>query len=97
MDSIFISVLKEFGPFVALVAYYVWRDFLTAKQAVLREGRMTDRIQALEDYQRGELAKMAGEAIRQQAATTSALEQFVETVKTRPCLLHEHSRTSVGR
>lgn len=80
---LFESAIKEFGPLVALIAYYIWRDFLTAKQNVLREARMGERINQLEDFQRGELSDTL-------KTVTKVMADFTVAVKSRPCLLEQN-------
>ena len=42
----FVSLIREFGPWVAAVVFFIWRDFK-------REERLLGRIIILEDQQRG--------------------------------------------
>lgn len=90
MDSLAISILKEFGPVVGLIAYYVWRDFVNAKLSALREARLAERLTFLEDYIRGELVQTIRQATLQSSQVVTALEEFVDAAKTRPCLVSGH-------
>ena len=78
--SFAVGMVKEFGPLIALIFYYIWRDFVTSKQNVLREVRLVDRVTQLEDFQRGELTS----ALRE---VTKTMSEFVAQVDKHPCLL----------
>lgn len=50
MESL-MQAIKEFGPQIGLICFFIWRDFN-------REKSMGARLLRLEEYQRGELENM---------------------------------------
>ena len=38
-------IVKEWGPFIGVILFFIWRDWK-------RECKLTDRVEALETYQR---------------------------------------------
>lgn len=73
-DPAWWALLKQYGPFVALVGFYVWRDWK-------REGRRDDRIDALENEMREvilPLVKDTTKVIAQNTAVMERLERHLE-------------------
>jgi|WetSurMetagenome_2_1015567.scaffolds.fasta_scaffold24663_5 hypothetical protein len=62
-----IDILKEVGPFVAILIFFIWRDWK-------REQRLTEQVEALAAYQRDTLENLVEKTI-------SALTQGSECIK----------------
>tara|TARA_B100000700_G_scaffold327015_1_gene440277 strand:+ start:1802 stop:2047 length:246 start_codon:yes stop_codon:yes gene_type:complete len=74
MDAIFVDVLQEFGIMVALVVFFTWQGWK-------REGRLNDRISALEeDYTSAlkDLVTSCTEVIADNTATMKRLERYLD-------------------
>jgi hypothetical protein len=67
MDFPWAAILKEFGPFVGIIAFFVWRDWR-------REEKLYDRVEKLETYQKDMLENLVEKS-------TSALAQSSECIK----------------
>lgn len=77
-----ISLVSNYGPLAAIVAWFLYRDKDRDKQNLERERRMADRLDAVEDDNRKLVA--------------SALKELTETFKTlynellkRPCFYED--------
>jgi len=86
-----IEILKQFGVPMGLVILFVW-------EGRQREHRMTDRLQLVEDYIRGELREIARQSIEvikeQKHSTeenTATLMNLTRALGQRPCLLNGQS------
>ena len=87
METLLVEVLKLYGPFAALVVYYVWRDFITAKASALREERLLSRLNQIEDFQRKEMSDMVyamNDALKE---NTLANMRLSEAIESKPCLM----------
>jgi len=62
-----VSMLKEFGPLVGVVIFFIWRDWK-------REQHLSKRLEKLEDYYRGTLVHLVERG-------TTALVQNSEVMK----------------
>jgi len=82
----FVEIVRNFGPLVAVMVYFVWRDYVTAQIAIRREQALSVRLSTIEDWQRSELKVLATECTKVIAENSSALRSFVDAVHTRPCL-----------
>jgi uncharacterized membrane protein YccC len=67
MDFPWLDILKNFGPLIAIVIFFIWRDWQ-------RELKLTRRIEKLEDYQKKMLQNLV-------ERTTAALVQSSECLK----------------
>jgi hypothetical protein len=67
MDFPVIDVIKNFGPLVAIVVFFVWRDWQ-------RELRLTRRVEKLEEYEKKILKDLVEK-------TTAALTQSSECLR----------------
>lgn len=75
METQWAEIFRSAGPVVAAIAFFVWRDWK-------RESSMTERIRALEDFQRDQLAGMVHDAIAVQTRTNEVMNR-VELALTR--------------
>lgn len=66
------SLLKEFGPWVALVGYLVWQGWQ-------REQRMAKRLDHVEDSIREHLVRVIEK-------NTGTMNQVLASLRSRPCL-----------
>jgi hypothetical protein len=66
-DFPWIEILKNVGPLVAIIIFFVWRDWQ-------RELRLSQRVEKLEEYQREALKELVEKA-------TMALVQSSECLK----------------
>ncbi len=62
-----LTLLREFGPLLGLILFFVWRDWK-------REDRLSSRVEALETYQKETLVGLLKE-------TTVALTHNAECLK----------------
>ena len=60
-------ILRDFGPIVGIILFFIWRDWK-------REDKLLERVTRLEDYQQETLVKMITD-------TTTALAQNSEFLK----------------
>lgn len=67
MDFPWIEILKNFGPLVAIIVFFVYRDWQ-------RELRLTNRVEKLEEYQKNMLQNLVDKS-------TMALVQSSECLK----------------
>lgn len=94
MEEFFTQVLRDFGPLVGAIVFFVWRDWK-------REGALSSRIIALEETQRDVLLstiekttkvaerstvvmELNGRALEQNAATMSRVNETLERLMTIP-------------
>ena len=87
MDSVFYSgiaaIIESAGPIAALIVFFIYRDYR-------REQRMTDRLTAIEDFQREILLKLVAdtaEVIRETNTINSDVLEVLEAIRKRPCAL----------
>jgi hypothetical protein len=69
-----ISLLKQYGPLVLVIAFFLWQGWV-------REGRMTKRIEKLEDEQRNvlmPLVERCADVIAQNTMMMERLEKALE-------------------
>lgn len=62
----FINLLKDFGPLVGVVIFFIWRDWK-------REENLVDRVQKLEDFNTEVLSNM----VRDQAAVIATNTEVI--------------------
>lgn len=77
MDS-FVDLIRQFGPWIALVALFVW-------QGVLREQRMSRRL----DDQGDLITQLLTHTI---SRNTQALVDFTHVISLKPCGVNLHDR-----
>lgn len=92
----FIEIAKVFGLPVALLVFFIWRDYMRSKRDEKTQDAMTARLQAAEDFQKNELQNLAVENRDVVVKNTAAIEQHTETMKgfsrallRRPCMAEE--------
>ena len=88
-----VEIAKVFGVPVALLAYFVWRDFVRSKRDEKTQDMLATKLQATEDFQKNELQSLAVEnkgvvekntaAIKQQ---TERMKDFSNALRKRPCM-----------
>ena len=74
-----LTLVKEFGPLVAILLFFIWRDYV-------REQRMTDRIRKIEDYQRDKLESLVTATSNLIKENIEVKKDLIETMDLRPCL-----------
>ena len=67
MDKIFFQIVRDVGPIVGVIVFFIWRDWK-------RESQLFERIKKLEDYQREILISLIEKG-------TTALVQSTEVIK----------------
>lgn len=67
MDFPWIDILKNFGPLISILVFFIWRDWQ-------REKRLTRRAERLDDYQKKILQNLVEK-------TTAALVQSSECLR----------------
>ena len=63
----FINLLRDFGPIIGIILFFIWRDWK-------REDKLQERVTRLENYQQGTLVQMVSE-------TSTAIAQNTECLK----------------
>lgn len=74
-----LELTKTVGPVVALLAFFIWRDYR-------REQTMTKRIQDIEDYQKNRLEQLVVEGNQVMGKIAESNEKLAEALEKRPCL-----------
>ena len=77
-----IEIMKLFGPTVAAIAFFIWRD---AK----RESRMANRMDQTEDYVRQTLTGMLAETTKAVSDQAESNRELCAALDRRPCLAQE--------
>ncbi len=67
MSFPWVEILKDVGPFIGIIIFFVWRDWR-------REEKLYDRVERLEDYQKQILENLVEKS-------TAALTQSSECIK----------------
>jgi hypothetical protein len=67
MEVAFPALLRDFGPIIGVILFFIWRDWK-------REDKLQERVTRLERYQQDTLVKMVQD-------TTAALTQNTEFLK----------------
>jgi len=75
----FVELTKSVGPIIALLMFFIWRDFR-------REQTMTKRIQDVEDYQKNRLEQLVVESSRIMGEVAEANKSLATALENRPCL-----------
>ena len=100
--DVLMSAINTFGLPIALLLFMTYQDQKRKAQDLKDREAQTARIQALEDYQKGDLARIAvesataiqnfSEANREMVAASRAIQagmsQLTLAIRTRPCLEH---------
>jgi hypothetical protein len=60
-------ILREMGPILGVIVFFIWRDWK-------REGRLADRIEKLEDYQKDTLANLVEKGVLSLAHSTEMIK-----------------------
>ena len=91
-----VEIAKVFGVPVALLAYFVWRDYVRSKRDEKTQDMLATKLQATEDFQKNELQTLAVENKVVVEKNTGAIEQQTETMKDfskalrkRPCMAED--------
>lgn len=75
----FMDLLKDFGPLVGIVIFFIWRDWR-------REENLVERVQKLEDFNTEVLSNMVKEQAAVIATNTEVIkantEQFRSVIET---------------
>lgn len=94
------SAINTFGLPIALLLFMTYQDQKRKVQDQKEKAEQTARIQALEDYQKGELARMSvasatalqnsaeanRESILASREIVNSMRQLTLAIRTRPCL-----------
>jgi hypothetical protein len=83
----FIEVAKTFGIPVALLAFFVWRDWKGSQARDQREDDLTARVRVIEDYQRNKLEQLV-------VVSTRAIEKSSEAVEAAGAALESVAQTN---
>jgi len=74
-----LELTKSVGPVVALLIFFIWRDYR-------REQTMTKRIQDIEDYQKNRLEQLVVESNQVMSKIAESNESLAKAFKVVPCL-----------
>jgi len=93
----FIEIAKVFGLPVALLVFFIWRDYMRSKSDEKIRIDLASKLQATEDFQKNQLTALAVENKEVVVKNTMAIEQQTETMKgfskallKRPCMAEEN-------
>jgi hypothetical protein len=75
-------VLGEYGVPIALVVFFVWRDYK-------REGNLSITIRKLEDEMRVILKEQVTTVTKALTNNTACMREFITMLRTRPCIATE--------
>lgn len=84
-----IQAIKEFGPQIGILCFFIWRDYN-------REKSMNTRLIKLEDYQKTKLESLI---VTTQAAILDNMHHFknlTDVLITRPCIKDSIKRMENG-
>ena len=81
METWFWILIKQYGLPIALVAFFIWRDWK-------RETGMTNRINKLQDEIRDILKDLVTKCTAALVDNTNAMNKLIETLDRRPCFLY---------
>jgi hypothetical protein len=98
--DVLMSAINTFGLPIALLLFMTYQDQKRKAQDLKERQEQTARIQALEDYQKGDLARIAVESatamqnsseanrelVNASRAMTASMCQLTLAIRTRPCL-----------
>ncbi len=91
-----VEIAKIFGVPVALLAFFVWRDYKRSKRDEEIQDQLATKLQANEDFQKNELLALAVEnkgVVEQNTAAiknqTETLKDFSQAFKKRPCMVED--------
>jgi len=74
LGSEMFGVVEQYGPVVGLVIWFVWRDSK-------REGRMADRINALESHQKETVEALVQSTTEALLRNSDSLRDMTEAIK----------------
>jgi len=100
--EVLFEAVKAFGLPVALLLFMVWQDVKRKSDDRKERTLLFNRIQALEEYQKNDLAKISitsatavqnsvdihREAIETHRELVNSMKQLTLAIRTRPCLEH---------
>lgn len=69
-----VALLKDFGPLIGIVLFFIWRDWR-------REENLVDRVQKLEDFNTEVLTSMVKEQAAVIATNTKVIEANTEQIR----------------
>ena len=78
MDSL-VEIARLYGPVIAVIAFYIWRDWRRENQQGVREEKLVVRLNKLEDYQRNKLEGLV-------VANTETQRALTQALNLRPCI-----------
>ena len=71
METVFVEVMKQAGPTVALIGFFIWRDYK-------REQALGKLINELQVFQRDTLVGLLEKTTEAISACTNAMEKCVK-------------------
>jgi hypothetical protein len=74
----FVALVREFGPWVSAVIFFIWRDFK-------REERLTGRITVLEDQQRSVILPLVEKTSTVIAHNTEVMGRLEKSLELAVC------------
>lgn len=72
----YITVLKEFGPVLGIILFFIWRDWK-------REDRLVNRLESLEQFQRDKLMAVIANTTEVVATNTRQFDQILVFMESR--------------
>lgn len=86
MADLVIRILENYGIPLALVVFFIWRDWK-------REQQMTSRIQGLEGEMRDILKTLVKDTTKALVDNTHAIKELLKAMMLIPCIPCEYKKT----
>ena len=80
MEHWFVGIVRQYGLPIALVMFFIWRDWK-------RENSMMIRINKLQDEIRDILKDLVTKCTTALVENTNAMHKLAESLSTKPCLM----------
>ena len=84
-----LEILGTYGLPIALVVYFIWRDYEREKTAVVEKDKMVRQINDLQSEVRNILTKLVSETSAIIVSNSESMRDWLELLKLRPCLADE--------
>ena len=98
------GMVETFGVPIAMLIYFIWRDWHQARKAEEREKDLIVRLQTLEDYQKKELQELIvtshdalSKASCAQVEAAKSLHELVKMLQGRPCFADPVTRDMINK
>jgi hypothetical protein len=93
--KMFLTLIGQYGLPIALVVYFVWRDYVREQRAVMKEAELISHIQSLEAEMRQLLIEMVNKTTGLIMTNHEIMKDFASIMTIRPCLADELAKKMV--